>query len=152
MSAHIQDATPTRAANPANGGLLGMQTLLGNRLYDAAGNLVGKLEEIIIDVRTGCVRHVVIAAGGIMGIGKKRLAIPWSALTPDPDYRRCVVDIAHIQLTAVPVPPDDPWLQRADSASLGAAYLTRDARRRRGGMTDNLGVSGGRAAASAAEA
>ena len=48
-----------------HGKLLGMKSLVANRLYDAQGNPVGKLEEIVLDVRTGCVRHVVVAVGGV---------------------------------------------------------------------------------------
>jgi PRC-barrel domain len=95
--------------------LLGMKTLVANRLYDARGTLVGKLEEIVLDVRTGCVRHVVVAVGGVMGIGRRRVAVPWSALTPDADHRRCVIDVAQMRLTAMPVPAGDAWLRRAES-------------------------------------
>jgi len=95
-----------------HGKLLGMKSLVANRLYDAAGNPVGKLEEIVLDVRTGCVRHVVVAVGGVLGIGRQRFAVPWSALTPDADSRRCKIDVAQMRLTAVRVPDGDPWLQR----------------------------------------
>ena len=95
-----------------HGKLLGMKSLVANRLYDAEGHPVGKLEEIVLDVRTGCVRHVVVAVGGVLGIGRRRFAVPWSALTPDADYRRCKIDVAQMRLTAVPVPDGDPWLQR----------------------------------------
>lgn len=96
--------------------LLGVQSLVANRLYDADGNFVGKLEEVILDVRSGCVQHVVVAVGGIMGIGRRRLAVPWSALIPDADYRRCVIDVAQMRLTAVQVSDADPWLRRSGAA------------------------------------
>ncbi len=102
----------TKGVHIPQGKLLGMKSLVANRLYDAEGNPVGKLEEIVLDVRTGCVRHVVVAVGGILGIGRRRLAVPWSALSPDADYRRCRIDVAQMRLTAVPVPDGDPWLQR----------------------------------------
>ena len=102
--------------------LVGVGSLVANRVYDARGNLVGKLEEIVIDTRTGCVRHAVLAVGGILGIGRRRLAVPWSALTPDADYRRCIVDVTQMQLTAVRVPDNDPWLRRRDSAHAGEGF------------------------------
>ena len=61
-----------------NACFLGAKSLIANSVYDAEGNRVGTLEEIVIDTRTGCVRHAVLAVGGILGIGRKRLAIPWS--------------------------------------------------------------------------
>jgi len=103
------------AESPRNAWLLGAKSLVANSVYDAEGHFVGKLEEIVIDTRTGCVRHAVLAVGGVMGIGRKRVAVPWSALSPDADYRRCVVDRTQMQLTAKRVPDDDPWLQRNES-------------------------------------
>ena len=95
-----------------NARLLGTTSLIEDDVYDAAGKFMGEIEEIVLDVRTGCVRYAVLALGGFLGIGQKRYAVPWSALTPDADYRRCIVDVALMQLMAVPVPQDDPWLQR----------------------------------------
>ena len=94
--------------------LLGTTSLIEDDVYDAAGKFLGWIEEIVLDVRTGCVRYAVLALGGFLGIGARRFAVPWRALTPDADYRRCVVDVALMQLMAVPVPRNDPWLQRAD--------------------------------------
>ncbi len=83
-------------------------------VYDPSGRRIGEVEEMILDVRTGCVRYVVLAFGGFLGIGRKRVAVPWSALTPDLDSQRCVLDVAVMHLMAVPVVNEDPWLQRLD--------------------------------------
>ena len=104
---------------PRNSNLLGITSLVGNRIYTNEGKSLGKLEEIVIDTRTGCVRHAVLAVGGFLGIGQRRLAVPWSTLTPDMDYRRCVVNVTQMQLMAVQVPDDDPWLQRNSPAQSG---------------------------------
>ena len=97
-----------------NACLVGTTSLIEDDVYDAAGKFLGEIEEIVLDVRTGCVRYAVLALGGFLGIGRKRFAVPWRALTPDADYRRCIVNVALMQLMAVPVPQDDPWLQRVD--------------------------------------
>jgi sporulation protein YlmC with PRC-barrel domain len=105
--------------------LLGVRSLVANKLYDADGNFVGKLEEIVLDVRTGCVRHVIVAMGGVLGLGRRRFAVPWSALQPDAQYCRAVVDVAQMRLTAVPVPNDDPWLRRPAARQLTGVGLPR---------------------------
>jgi len=105
--------------------LLGVQSLVANKLYDADGNLVGKLEEIVLDVRTGCVRHVIVAMGGVLGLGRRRFAVPWSALQPDAQYCRAIVDVAQMRLTAVPIPKDDPWLRRPASPHVTTVGLPR---------------------------
>ena len=105
--------------------LLGVQSLVANKLYDADGNFVGKLEEIVLDVRTGCVRHVIVAIGGVLGIGRRRFAVPWSALQPDANYCRAVIDMAQMRLTAVPITDDDPWLRHPASPGLAAVGLPK---------------------------
>ena len=117
--------TSASVGTPGNAWLVGAKSLVENTVYDARGDLVGKLEEIVIDTRTGCVRHVVLAVGGILGIGRRRLAVPWSAMKPDASYRRCVVDVTQMQLTAVPVPDNDPWLQREDSPQFSESLSRR---------------------------
>ncbi|NDP41383.1 MAG: hypothetical protein GZ089_01480 [Aromatoleum sp.] len=48
---------PASVDTSKNDCLLGVKSLIANSVYDAEGNFVGKLEEIVIDTRTGCVRH-----------------------------------------------------------------------------------------------
>ena len=115
-----------RADSTTNACLLRTTSLIEDDVYDATGKCLGEIEEILIDARTGCVRYAVLALGGFLGIGRKRFAVPWSALTPDADYRRCVVDVTLMRLMALPVPQDDPWMRRADlSGSPENASLLR---------------------------
>lgn len=112
MLARIQGSRgKSKPVEIADTHLLGVQSLVANKLYDGDGNLVGRLEEIVLDVRTGCVRHVVVAVGGFLGIGRQRFAVPWSALQPDARYCRAVLDLAQLRLTGVRIPADDPWLR-----------------------------------------
>ena len=103
-----------RAGVRTNNRFVGTTDLIEDAVYDTAGTFLGGIEEIVLDARTGCVRHAVVALGGFLGIGRKRFAIPWSALTPDVDYRRCVVDMAPAQLMTVSIPDDGPWPQPMD--------------------------------------
>ena len=98
----------------ADATLLGTKSLIEDEVYDAGGKFLGEIEEIVLDVRTGCVRYAVLGLGGFLGIGRKRFAVPWSAITPDADYRRSVIDVALMHLMAVPVSANDPWLRRAE--------------------------------------
>jgi sporulation protein YlmC with PRC-barrel domain len=95
------------------------RSLMRDEVYDDAGRRVGEIDEIIIDAHTGCVRYIVLSTGGFLGIGRKRFAVPWRALTPDLDYHRCVLDAARTSLMAVPVVDGDPWLQSAERATDG---------------------------------
>ena len=105
---------------------LGATSLIKYEVYSPAGKCLGKIEEIVLDARTGCVRYAVLAIGGFLGIGQKRVAVPWSVLTPDAESQRCIVDVPQMKFVSVPVFPEDPWLQRSALAgSKDNAYLLR---------------------------
>jgi sporulation protein YlmC with PRC-barrel domain len=91
---------------------VGASSLLKNNVYDAAGKRLARIDEIILDARTGSVRFVVLVLGGFLGIGRERFAVPWHVLAPDIDDGRCIVDMALLPFMAVSVPEDDRWLQR----------------------------------------
>ena len=75
--------------------LPGSRGVTGDVVYDAAGDYVGRIEEVMVDTRIGCVAYAVITAGGFLGIGKRRFAVPWSVVKPDPHARRCALNIGH---------------------------------------------------------
>lgn len=95
---------------------VGTTSLIEDDVYDSGGKCLGEVEEVILDIRTGCVRYVVLALGGFLGIGRQRVAVPWSALTFDLDYQRCALNVTEMQLMAVPVFDEDLWLQRYQPA------------------------------------
>lgn len=99
----------------ANGALLGLRRIVDCDVCDEKGNVVGKLEELVIDARTGCVRHAVLGIGGLLGIGRQRFGISWSALTPDLENRRWMVDMTLLRLTAWPIEKEKNGAGPADS-------------------------------------
>ena len=94
--------------------------------FQSGGKLLGQIEELLIDARSGCVQYAVLARGGFLGIGRKRVAVPWSALTPDADDRRCIVDVTLMRLMAVPVSQGEPSPRRVNlSWSKEGSYMLR---------------------------
>lgn len=115
-----------RVDSTTNACLLKATSLIKDDVYDAGGKLLGQIEELLIDARSGCVRYAVLARGGFLGIGRKRVAVPWSALTPDTDDRRCIVDVTLMRLMAVPVSQGEPSPRRVNlSWSKEGAYMLR---------------------------
>lgn len=83
--------------------LPGTRELTGDNVYDAGGGYVGRIEDLIVDTRIGCVTHAVVCAGGFLGMGKKRYAIPWSVVVPDAHAKRCALIIEHERLNGLPL-------------------------------------------------
>jgi sporulation protein YlmC with PRC-barrel domain len=115
-----------RADSRTDACLLKTTSLIKDDVYDAAGAYRGRIEDIVIDTRSGCIRYAVLALGGFLGIGRKRIAVPWSALTPDAHHQRCIVDVTLMRLMAVPVSQGDPSPRRAGlSWSTEGAHMLR---------------------------
>jgi sporulation protein YlmC with PRC-barrel domain len=53
------------------------------KVENSAGESLGKVEDLIIDLASGRVACAVLSVGGT--IGEKLFAIPWTELKPDPE-------------------------------------------------------------------
>ncbi|MDQ1274939.1 MAG: hypothetical protein QG610_512, partial [Euryarchaeota archaeon] len=66
--------------NRENPDFLSASTLKGDKVVNGAGEDIGKIEELMVDLRDGRVGYVVLSFGGFLGMGDKLFAIPWKAL------------------------------------------------------------------------
>jgi len=118
-------------AMPANGGAAILQdpdhisggpgpfvmdagTLDGDNVVNSAGEDIGKIEAIMLDVVAGRIAYAVLSFGGFFGIGSKLFAIPWSALTLDAAEKRFLLDIGKDRLENAPGFDEDHWPAMAD--------------------------------------
>jgi sporulation protein YlmC with PRC-barrel domain len=89
-------------------------TLNGDKVMSSDGEHVGKIADIMLDVRSGRIAYAVLSTGGFLGIGDTLHAIPWSALTLDAIDRCFVVDIPAQRLKDEPGFDKDHWPSMAD--------------------------------------
>ena len=94
--------------------LMGADTLLGNDVYNPAGDDLGDIKEILLDVRTGRVSYAVLSFGGFLGLGNKLFAVPWNALKLDTVNKRFTLDVAKERLEQAPGFDKDNWPDMAD--------------------------------------
>jgi sporulation protein YlmC with PRC-barrel domain len=66
-------------ADRNNPDFLSASTLKGDKVVNAAGDDLGKIEELMIDLRDGRLAFAVLSFGGFLGLGNKLFAIPWQA-------------------------------------------------------------------------
>lgn len=74
----------------------------GTAVYNAAGDKLGSIDNLVIDKRSGLVRYAVLEFGGFLGIGTDRYPVPWSMLTYDTGKDGYVVPITAEQLGQAP--------------------------------------------------
>ncbi|NTV09386.1 MAG: PRC-barrel domain containing protein [Zoogloea sp.] len=94
--------------------IMSADTLEGDKVINAQAEDLGKITEIMIDVKSGRVAYAVLSSGGFLGLGDKLFAIPWSALTLDADAKCFVLDVDKDKLKAAPGFDKDHWPTMAD--------------------------------------
>jgi hypothetical protein len=77
--------------------------ILGKKVRSAADENIGRLVDIVVD-RTGHVRAAVIDFGGFFGVGSRKIAVDWNALSFASEGERDVItlDLTRDQLRAAP--------------------------------------------------
>jgi sporulation protein YlmC with PRC-barrel domain len=94
--------------------VMAASTLAGDQVRNEAGEDLGKIDEIMIDIPTGRVAYAVISFGGFLGMGNKLFAIPWSALAVDEDEKCFILDVDRQTLETAPGFDKDNWPDMED--------------------------------------
>jgi sporulation protein YlmC with PRC-barrel domain len=89
-------------------------SLSGDRVRNSAGDDLGKVEDIMLDVPTGRVAYAVLSFGGFLGMGNKLFAIPWEALTLDEGEKQFILNVDKQVLETAPGFDKDNWPDMAD--------------------------------------
>jgi sporulation protein YlmC with PRC-barrel domain len=94
--------------------VLGVTMLTGANIRNPAGESLGKLEDIMIDLASGRIAYAVLSFGGLFGIGSKFFILPWSSLAFDQSQNEFVLDIARDVLEKGPGFDRNNWPDLAD--------------------------------------
>lgn len=102
----------------SNGGpgpqVMAADTLQGDSVRNDANEDLGEITDIMIDVPTGRVAYAVMSVGGVLGIGDKLFAIPWSALRLDTENKCFRMNVAKDRFEQAPGFDKDHWPTMAD--------------------------------------
>lgn len=94
--------------------LMGADTLIGDEVYNQAGEDLGDIKEIMLDTTNGTVSYAVLSFGGVLGLGEKLFAVPWKALKLDTENKRFVLNVNKDRLENAPGFDKDRWPDMAD--------------------------------------
>lgn len=86
-----------------------LSTLYGNKVVNRDEEMLGSINDILLDVECGRIAYVLLASGGFMGIGERLFAIPWNALTLDMDRERFVLDAERSDFANAPSFDKEHW-------------------------------------------
>jgi sporulation protein YlmC with PRC-barrel domain len=85
--------------------------LIGMDVKNSQGQALGEVEELIFDLQNATLKSVVISAGGVLGIGAKRVAVPWNQVKPATDEQALIVGMTQEELQQAP-----SWERPAEKA------------------------------------
>jgi sporulation protein YlmC with PRC-barrel domain len=94
--------------------VLSAGSLAGDRVRNNAGEDLGKIEEIMIDIHSGRVAYAVLSFGGFLGMGNKLFAVPWQSLAVDLENHEFVLDVSRETLENAPGFDKSDWPDMAD--------------------------------------
>jgi sporulation protein YlmC with PRC-barrel domain len=95
-------------------------TLIGSKVVNPAGEPLGTLKELVIDLDEGQIVYAVLSFGGFMGMGDKLFAIPWEAFMLNTKDRTFILDVKKEVLKEAPGFDKDQW---PDNAQYEAGWL-----------------------------
>jgi sporulation protein YlmC with PRC-barrel domain len=123
-------AAAARADEPANrrgeakvnvAHILRSGDVIGLSVQNKAGEHLGKIDDLVVDMKSGDVRYAALSHGGVAGIGSKLFAVPWQAMTfvmgePNkPNSRHFVFDKTKDELDNAPSFDSSHWPNVADA-------------------------------------
>jgi hypothetical protein len=103
-------ATPIASRRVVSAG-----TLTGDRVRNPAGEDLGNIEEIMVDLESGEVAYAVLSFGGFLGLGDKLFAVPFEAMSFD-ENNEFILDVDKATLKNAPGFDKDNWPNFADPA------------------------------------
>lgn len=94
--------------------------VIGNRVFNRAGEQLGSLRDLVFDFEEGHIAYAVLSFGGFMGMGDKLFAIPWEALVLNPKDHTFILSVEKEVLQDAPGFDKDHW---PDEAQYEAGWL-----------------------------
>lgn len=102
--------------------VLSASTMMGDDVINSAGENLGEIKELMIDLEAGRIAYAVLSFGGFLGLGDKLFAIPWEALSLDTEREAFILDVEREMLEEAPGFDDDDWPRTANREHVVEVY------------------------------
>jgi sporulation protein YlmC with PRC-barrel domain len=124
--------------------LISAARVKGTDVYDASGDRIGEIDDVMITKRSGEIAYALMSFGGFLGIGEKYHPLPWDVLEYDTGLGGYRVGAAGENFRNAPAYSRDEmsgedWFSSTDSyysdSERGGGWLTRRDDRARSGLS-----------------
>ena len=94
--------------------VLSSSTICSDHVKNAAGEDLGKIEDLMVDLDSGRIAYAVLSFGGFLKMGNKLFAVPWEALKADTVNKQFILNVNKTVLENAPGFDKDNWPDMAD--------------------------------------
>ncbi|HEY7520055.1 MAG TPA: PRC-barrel domain-containing protein [Methylomirabilota bacterium] len=128
VSKQRDTARDTRPAWKNEAGLHDSGDIIGTRIKNTEGKDIGEIDRLMIDPQSGKISHVVVGVGGFLGVGERKVVVPWSELkmAPAQDGRKAAITMDQAKLESAPRYERTAGADRAPSASPATSPRVKD--------------------------
>ncbi len=103
-----QSQTASGTARNQSAGAIRASKLIGATVKNKAGDSIGEISDLVVSAGAN-VTTAVVKAGGVLGIGDKKIAVPYKSLSVSPDGKTAYLDMTADQLKSMP-----PYMDTSD--------------------------------------
>jgi sporulation protein YlmC with PRC-barrel domain len=114
---HDNGQAPTAHAGTRNQTSNSMRAskLIGATVKNKAGDSIGEISDLLVSPGAGgSISTAVVAVGGVLGVGEKKIAVPYKNFSVSPDGKTLYLDMTADQLKSMPPYTDD---EKGDAAT-----------------------------------
>lgn len=114
---HLVPRSNPSYLNVQSAGLvLSASTISSDSVHNAAGDKLGDIKDLMIDIDAGRVAYAVLSFGGWLGLGDKLFAVPWTAFRVDTVKQCLILNVPKERFKDAPGFDKDDWPNFADPA------------------------------------
>ncbi len=79
----LAGAVWAQPVQPEQRAVFSLQGLSGTPVWNEAGEEVGKIRDVLVDVQQRRLAYAIVTAGGVLGLGQREYIVPWNAMQSD---------------------------------------------------------------------
>jgi sporulation protein YlmC with PRC-barrel domain len=102
--------------------VLSASSITSDKVVNDAGEHLGKIEDLMIDLESGRIAYAVISFGGFIGAGDKLFAVPWEAFQISFHDKKFILNVPKEDLKMAPGFDKNHWPEAADNSWLQEVY------------------------------
>jgi sporulation protein YlmC with PRC-barrel domain len=112
---HGNGQAPTAHAGTRNQTSMRASKLIGATVKNKAGDSIGEISDLLVSPGAGAnISTAIVAVGGVLGVGEKKIAVPYKSFSMSPDGKTVYLDMTADQLKALPPYTED---EKGDAAA-----------------------------------